>query len=73
MTAQPTVQDGVHCWLDDFKLLQMPMISWLSSDSALSDAIQGALEYRKPGWVKSDGPGFVWMKEKLAALLREPH
>jgi hypothetical protein len=71
MTTDSLISSNLHDWLKDFDQFHMPLIRQLNSDSALILTMQAALSYRKPAWVKSDGPRFVNMRENLAILERK--
>lgn len=70
MTLDSGVFPNVRHWLADFDQLHLPRIRALASDAVLVQEMKAALDYKKPEWVKSDGPHFVWMRERLAVLER---
>ncbi len=71
MTTSPDVHPNLTTWLSDFDRLHLPEIADLKSDDALIRKMQTIIDYRKPQWVLSDGPRFVWIRERLAALQRD--
>lgn len=71
MTTQSDVYPNLLQWLADFDRLHVPQLADLTSDEALIRKMQAFVDYRKPKWVLSDGPNFVRMLERLAALQRD--
>ena len=73
--AMTLKSDGISeptatAWLSDFESLLFPLLSKLKTDTDLAQAMLGAINYVRPSWVKSDGPGFVRIRELLVALNR---
>lgn len=68
MTTNSLIPSNLHDWLRDFDQLHMPFIRQLNADDALISAMHAALSYKKPSWVKSDGPRFVNMRKNLEIL-----
>ncbi|WP_323144386.1 hypothetical protein [Massilia phyllosphaerae] len=70
MTLDKAVPHNVYEWLVDFDRHHMPMILKMVSDEALIKEMRAALDYRRPHWVRSDGPHCFQMHERLAAFER---
>lgn len=63
-------EPNATAWLADFESLLLPRLLKLKSDTDLTQAMLNAINYVRPSWVKSDGPGFVSIRELLVALNR---
>jgi hypothetical protein len=70
MTTNPEVESNIFSWFADFDRLLWPTIARLKSDADLHRQLSAAINYRRPDWVKSTGPNFVFLRERLAALSR---
>ena len=70
LTMEDIQGANVAGWFDDFDLLQLPFVIGLNTDAALDQALSAAIAYERPSWVKSDGPRFVHIQERLLALRR---
>jgi hypothetical protein len=57
-------------WLSDFESLLLPLLLNLKTDANLARAMLNAINYERPSWVKSDGPGFGRIQELYVALHR---
>lgn len=63
-------EPNATAWLADFESLLLPLLLKLKSDADLTQAMLNAINYVRPSWVKSDGPGFGRIRELLIALNR---
>lgn len=68
--ADSELMPNATSWLLDFEALLFPVLTNLRTDVKLAEAMLGAINYVRPGWVKSDGPGFGRIHELVNALNR---
>jgi hypothetical protein len=55
-------------WFSDFESLLLPLLLNLKTDANLTQAMLNTVNYERPSWVKSDGPGSRRIRELLIAL-----
>jgi hypothetical protein len=70
LESDESSEPNATAWLADFETLLLPRLLTLKSDGDLTQAMLHAINYVRPSWVKSDGPGFGGIRELLVALNR---
>lgn len=70
LSRNGTSELDATAWLHDFESLLLPVVLRLKTDADLTQAMLDAINYKRPDWVKSDGPGFGRLRELVGALNR---